>query len=136
MYKINLSKSTLFLLFPLIIFIFNKKNNYEIFLSLLLLTNIILSFLFWSNPVKNNIIHFYDGLFGKISFLIFSIYIIFIKNINYKIKLLFIIILIFSLIMFYYSNYYSKNKWCSKKHLFYHSIFHYLISCGCCIAFI
>jgi hypothetical protein len=103
---------------------------------LLLLTNIFLSFLFWSNPIENSLIHFYDGIFAKISYLLFPIYILFIKDIKYKIKLASLMLLFISSIMFYYSNINSKKKWCSYKHLVFHSIFHFLISVGCSIAFI
>ena len=132
-----LSITTLFLLFPIIIFIYNYKNNIcETILALLLLINIILSFLFWINPIEKSLIHFYDGIFAKISFILFSFYILFIKDIEYKIKLIFFIILLLSSIIFYYSNKNSKKNWCSKEHLICHSIFHILIRIGCSIAFI
>jgi len=132
-----LSITTLFLLFPIFIFLYNENQSiWEIILVLLLVSNIILSFLFWRNPIENSLIHFYDGIFAKISYILFPIYILFIKNIGYKIKLLFLIILFISSIMFYYSSINSKKKWCSSKHLVCHSIFHFLISIGCCIAFI
>ena len=118
-------------------FFYNKhKTNWEITLVLLLLINIIVSFLFWSNAIKKSLIHFYDGIFAKISYILFSIYILFIKAIEYKIKLVFLMILFVSSIMFYYSNNDSTKKWCSYKHLVFHSIFHFLTSIGCSIAFI
>jgi hypothetical protein len=133
----NLSITTLFLFFPIIIFLYNKnKTIWEYILALLLLTNIFLSFLFWSNPIENSLIHFYDGIFAKISYLLFTIYILFIKDIKYKIKLASLMLLFISSIMFYYSNINSKKNWCSYKHLVFHSIFHFLISVGCSIAFI
>lgn len=131
-----LSLSTLFLLFPIFCINNNKKNFYEIILKLLLSINVILSFLFWINPIKNSLIHFYDGIFAKISFIVFSMYIIFIKVIEYKIKLIFLIILFLSSIMFYHSNNNSKYKWGCKKHLICHFIFHFLITLGCSLAFI
>jgi hypothetical protein len=103
---------------------------------LLLLTNIFLSFLFWLNPIKNSLIHFYDGILAKISYILFTIYILLIKDIKYKIKLAFLIILFISSIMFYYSNVNSNKKWSSYEHLVCHSIFHLLISIGASIAFI
>ena len=133
----ELSITTLFLLFPIIIFLCNKnKTNWEYILALLLLTNIFVSFLFWSNPIEDSLIHFYDGILAKLSYILFPIYILFIKDIKYKIKLAFLIILFISLIMFYYSNINSKQNWCSYQHLIFHSIFHFLISVGCSIAFI
>ena len=132
-----LSITTLFLLFPIIIFLYNKnKTIWEYILALLLLTNIFISFLFWLNPIENSLIHFYDGILAKISYLLFPIYILFVKDINYKIKLASLMILFISSIMFYYSNINSKKNWCSQEHLVCHSIFHFLISVGCSIAFI
>jgi hypothetical protein len=132
-----LSITTLFLLFPIIIFFYNKNQTiWEIILVLLLITNIILSFLFWSKSIEKSLIHFYDGIFAKISYILFSIYILFIKDIKYKIRLVFLIILFVSSIIFYYSNINSTKNWCSNKHLVFHSIFHFLISIGSSIAFI
>jgi len=131
-----LSITTMFLLFPIIIFIQNdKKNIYETILACLLVINIILSFLFWTNPIENNLIHFYDGICGKISYIVFSIYILFLKNLEYKIKLIYLILIFLSSLMFYFSSKFKK-KWCSKNHLLCHSIFHFLISLGSSIAFI
>jgi len=133
----DLSITTLFLLFPIIIFLYNKnKTIWEYILALLLVTNIFLSFLFWSNPKENSLIHFYDGILAKILYIFFPIFILLIKEIHYKIKLVFLLILFISSIMFYYSNINSKKKWCSHEHLVYHCIFHFLISIGSSIAFI
>jgi len=131
-----LSITTLFLFFPIIVFTYKDNNNdLETILTLLLLINIGLSILFWINPIEKSPIHFYDGLFAKISYIIFPIYILFVKEIENKMKLLFLFVFFLSLVMFYYSNNYSKN-WCSKEHLICHSMFHFLISLGCSIAFI
>jgi hypothetical protein len=131
-----LAITTLFLFFPIIVFLYNKnKNILETGLALLLIINIILSFLFWMNPIEKSLIHVYDGIFAKISFVLFTIYILFIKDIDYKIKLISVILLLLTSIMFYYSTLKSKN-WCSKQHLVCHSIFHFLSSVGCSIAFI
>jgi hypothetical protein len=132
-----LSITSLFLLIPIIIFSFKDiKIIPEIILAFLLTNNIIISFLFWKNPTKNSRLHFYDGIFAKISYILFPIYILFIKNIDYLLKILFIIIFLLSTILFYYSNSHSKKCWCSKKHILCHSIFHILISIGTSFAFI
>ena len=116
--------TSLFLLIPIIIFSFKDiKIIPEIILAFLLTNNIIISFLFWKNPTKNSRLHFYDGIFAKISYILFPIYILFIKNIDYLLKILFI-------------NIFSKKCWCSKKHILCHSIFHILISIGTSFAFI
>ena len=132
-----LSLTSLFLLFPIIIFSFNvNKTIPEIILAFLLINNIILSFLFWKNPIKNSLLHFYDGITAKISYILFPIYVLFIKNIDYTNKIVFAITFISSSIMFYYSNNYSKRCWCSNQHILCHSIFHLLITIGTTIAFL
>uniref|UniRef100_A0A6C0BB42 Uncharacterized protein n=1 Tax=viral metagenome TaxID=1070528 RepID=A0A6C0BB42_9ZZZZ len=132
-----LSFTTLFLLFPIIIYINNpKKTVSETILAFLLFANISFSFFFWLYPTQNSIIHLYDGVLAKISYIVFFIYILFIKEIKYKFKLLFLMIFLFSAGMFYYSNHYSKESWCSKQHLVCHSLFHLLISIGSAIAFL
>jgi hypothetical protein len=128
--------STLGLLFPLAIFVMNThKNNYEKGLAFLLLINLVISFLFWLNPIQNSWIHFYDGLFGKISYLLFSIYILFIKKLEQRLKLVFLFILVSSFYAFYCSNSKSSNSWCCEEHILYHSTFHILISLGTAFAF-
>jgi len=132
-----LSITTLFLLFPIIIFLYNKnKTIWECILALLLLTNIFLSFLFWSNPIENSLIHFYDGILAKISSVLFPIYVLLIKDIKYEIKFVALMILFISSIMFYYSSINSKKNWSSQRHLVCHAIFHFLTSIGTSIAFI
>ena len=132
-----LSLTSLIMIIPLIIFSYKPyKTIHEILLAFLLLNNSILSFLFWKNPIKNSSIHLYDGIFAKISYTLFPVYILFIKDTNYIIRLIFIIAFTMSSIMFYYSNTYSKKCWCSNKHILCHSIFHIFIIIGTSIAFI
>jgi hypothetical protein len=134
-----LSITTLFLFIPILFFLNNKniENNNERFLVFLLLINISLSFYFWwREPIQHSDIHFYDGLFAKISVFIFTIYILFIKETEFDIKLLFTILLFISFYFFYYSNYYSSREWCCQEHIQYHSIFHFIISIGCCTVFL
>ena len=132
-----LSISTLLLLFPIIIFYSNSnKTILEFILAFLLTNNIIISFLFWKNPIKNSLLHYCDGIFAKISYVLFPIYILFIKDIDYFLKIIFTVIFLLSSTLFYYSNYHSKESWCSKKHIIYHSLFHILIGIGTTFAFI
>ena len=134
---IYLSLTTLFLLFPLLFFFRNnKKTIYEFGLSFLLAANLILSFSFWMRPIENSSIHFYDGIFAKISYVVFSIYILFVKHIGIKLRLFSLAILLAASSAFYYSNYYSKMDWCSDIHFLWHSIFHFLCGVGCSIAFV
>ena len=99
-----LSVTSLFFLLPIIIFLRNnKKTIFENILASMLLTNVILSFLFWTNPIENSLVHFYDGILAKISYIVFPIYVLFIKDLIPKIRIIFLIILFLSSIMFYYS---------------------------------
>lgn len=132
-----LSVTSLFLLCPLFIFV-NKmqKNIYEIILAGLLIINIKLSFIFWLNPINKSFVHKLDGIFGKISFILFSIYTLLIKNLDYIFKLIFWILMITSLYLFYSSNICSSNEWCCNNHLLCHSFFHLFISIACMLTFL
>jgi surface polysaccharide O-acyltransferase-like enzyme len=133
-----LSITTLFLFIPILFFLNNNNhNNSERFLVFLLIINISLSFYVWAiEPIQNSDIHFYDGLFAKVSVFIFTIYILFIKQTHFNIKLSFTILLVISFYFFYYSNYYSSREWGSQQHVKYHSVFHFIISIGCTTAFL
>ncbi len=110
---------------------FNKKNNYEILLVLLLLLNLICSILFWRKGTYKSIEHKIDAYLAKLSFIFFLSYILFIKEDCYKChKILSIIMIIIILLLFYLSNKYSKENWCSRKHIITHSIFHLFIMVG------
>jgi hypothetical protein len=127
--------STLLLFIPIIFFMKKtKKNIYEYFLVLLLIINIFLSCVFWKDAKKYSLIHLFDGFFGKTSLFLFTIYILYHKKNEQHI--IYLTILFLSMIAFYYSNLYSSRDWCCNKHIFYHSIFHLLISFGACYAFV
>uniref|UniRef100_A0A6C0HUE5 Uncharacterized protein n=1 Tax=viral metagenome TaxID=1070528 RepID=A0A6C0HUE5_9ZZZZ len=131
-----LSATSLFLLFPLFTF-FNKiqKNIYETILAGLLIINILLSFLFWINPIEKCFVHKLDGIFGKISFVFFSIYTLLIKDLDYIFKLICWICFTIILYLFYWSSICSSNEWCCNNHLFCHSLFHLFISIACMLTF-
>jgi hypothetical protein len=132
-----LTISTLFLIFPIFIFLIqSQKNKYEIILVSLLITNVTISFIFWKDGNKNTLLHSFDSFFAKTSYLLFSIYILFIKKLNRKVKLLSLFILGSTCFLFYCSNLKSQKNWCSQDHLFFHSIFHFLTSIGSSIAFL
>jgi hypothetical protein len=126
--------SSLFLSIPLFVFFINSKNKntytYEFILALLLFINICFSLMFWMCPIKDSLIHIYDGLFAKFSAVLFVIYVFIYKKISYSLKTLCFTILLLCILLFYYSNKYSTNDWCSDKHILCHSIFHVLVSIG------
>jgi len=133
----DLSVSTLFLLLPIFLYMIKTNHDiYEVILVILLFINVIISYLFWYTGTEHSILHIYDGIFAKISYLCFSIYIFFIKKIESKLKFISFLLLFISSILFYYSNQYSKQKWCSQKHVIFHSMFHFVVSIGTSIAFL
>jgi len=128
--------SSLFSLLPLSYFYFKKdKNNYEYVLAALLLINLILSIMFWSNPKKNGLIHKIDAFFARISILFFVIYVIFFKEIIFH-KVCFLILSSITVFMFYNSNKESSKGWCCQTHTNSHMFFHLFAFLGATIAFI
>lgn len=126
--------SCLFLI-SIIYFICNfEDNNYEILLSLLLSSNVILSILFWRKAQYKSIIHKFDGLLGKLSFIYFIFYVFLIKEDCTKChKIISLFLVIITAILFYTSDKYSKKSWCSRKHIIVHSIFH-LFAAACTLS--
>lgn len=117
-----LKYTNLLLINPIIYFLSNnskRKPKLEYVLSLFLIITIILSQLFWNNPIKNSKIHKIDAINAKIVIFSFIIYILI-----YKFKFSFLLVLFAIFISSYFSNYYSKQIWCSNKHLFCHGLLH------------
>ena len=133
--------SSLFFLIPIYVFI--KKfvlyrellSIFEYILVAFILFNIFASLLFWYNGNKHSGFHIVDGIFAKISLIVFIIYVLFFKNLPYYMILLFLFIL--SLVIYFIccSNYYSAMKWCSESHIFHHAMFHACASMGAIYAF-
>jgi len=96
-------------------------------LSILFCCNFLFSFLFWYNPIRFSLIHFFDGVFAKVTFFFFSLYVIFIKPIEIIKKNIYISLLNSAIILFYFSDYYSNMDWCSPIHIFFHFLFHSII---------
>jgi len=116
---------------------FNIVNNYEILLVLLLSSNLICSIIFWSKNKPNSIEHKIDSFLAKISSVLIICYIYFIKDDYPKYnKIIAMLIVIISLLLFYLSSKISKKEWCSRKHIITHSIFHLSVTAGYLFAFI
>ena len=129
--------SSLFVLLPLSFFYFKEdKNNYEYFLALLLIINLILSLLFWSNPIKQGLIHKIDAFFARVSLICFILYIIFLKNTTNSCKTIFLIISSIGIAMFLYGDKESSKDWCSKNHTNCHMFFHTFAFIAACCAFV
>jgi hypothetical protein len=64
------------------------------------------------------------------------VYIFFIKVCPLQLKMLFFNMFISTMILFYFSSYYSAMDWISAYHVTCHFIFHIFIGAGCLIAFL
>jgi len=99
------------------------------------LTNFMLSVLFWSTVVKPyGWIHCIDGLMARISILLVSLYIFLYKNFYQKIIFGFILLLLSA--CFRLSNNHSRQEWASPNHIFYHRWLHFIVATGASITFL
>lgn len=129
--------TSILMILPLFIFIKKEEPTIEEnILAVFLLICACLSSAFWINPVKNCRIHYYDALFAKISIFLFTIYILFMKDMDFQYKFFYLLIFSTALFMFYKSNKHSSKEWCSKRHILCHIIFHTFIITGAMFAFI
>jgi len=118
---------TIQLLFLTLYYVIYKVSTKEVpmveyLLAFLLLLVMILSQLFWKNPIKGSFIHKLDALVAKGTISCFILYVIF-----YKFNISFFIFLFALIISFCCSHYFAIKEWCCNKHLFCHGILH--ISC-------
>jgi hypothetical protein len=133
--------SSLFFLIPVYVFIkkfvLHKElmSIFEYILVAFILFNIFASLLFWYNGKKNSGFHVVDGVFAKISLIVFIIYVLFFKKIPYYMIFLFLVLLTYVIYFLYCSNYYSTIQWCSEQHIFHHAMFHVCASMGAIYAF-
>jgi hypothetical protein len=112
----------------LIIYIFyNNKNLEKNILATALFLCIVMSQLFWINPIQHSVIHKIDALVAKFSIFLFICYTLFYKKISHNAKFLYILLGVLTIFVFYRSDYFSCKEWCSDGHLFNHGLLH--ISC-------
>jgi hypothetical protein len=131
----NLVISTQFLWIPQYLFVSNpEKNMARRVLATLLGINILVSTLFWSHPIPHSIIHRLDAIFGRLSGVIFGIYMVIRPALSKKARALFFILLFDAMIAFYMSDYYSSRDWCCPEHINWHMIFHAFIASGTALA--
>lgn len=134
---VYLSMTSLLLVLPILLFLQKEDPPWEeVVLVVLLGINLLLSILFWTYPAQASLLHRTDAVFARISFLAFSIYIVFVKELDIFIKAFFVALLGVASTLFYYSNVHSAREWCCEHHLLYHSAFHSVVSAGCSIAFL
>ena len=125
MTNIYLLLSSLLVLLPLSFFYLKtNKNNYEYILANLLIINMILSLLFWSNPIKKGLIHKIDAFFARASLICFILYIVFLKKNSIFDKVIFIGLFLIGVSMFLSGDKESSKNWCSKNHINFHMCFH------------
>lgn len=130
--------SSCFLLIPIVYFLVQHRyqNVMEFILAVLLLLNLIFSIAFWCDAINGGTIHIIDAVFGRISVVLFSIYILALKPATMSLKLTFVNLFISALILFYFSSYYSSIDWISNNHVICHFVFHVFIGAGCLLAFV
>jgi hypothetical protein len=103
---------------------YSKKNINENLLGGCLFISIILSQLFWNNPIKGSLVHRLDAYVAKISILYFIAYTLLSK----KRSTTYLIVLSSLIFSAYMSNYHSKREWCGELHIAYHACVHV-----CCV---
>jgi hypothetical protein len=115
---------------------FSEKNIYEIILAGCLVITIIVSQLFWANPIKHSTIHRIDGIVAKISLILFIVYVTFYKKIDAMLFYLFLIIMVWMVYFFLLSDFNSRKEWCCNNHILYHGMSHLFCFAGSLFAFV
>jgi len=114
---------------------FSEKNICEIILAGCLVITIIVSQLFWKNPIKHSTIHRIDGIVAKISLVLFIGYVTFYKKIDSMLFYLFLIIMVWMIYFFLLSDFNSRKEWCCNNHILYHGMSHIFCFAGSLFAF-
>ena len=127
MNRILLITSALFIL-PFY-YLSESKNIYTDSLFILLLITFMFSQMFWSDPIKKSAIHIADSFIAKVTFLAFVVYTVYIGNANIN----YIFALLAIGLFFYLSHIFSRQSWCSKRHIICHGLAH--ICCAYAITF-
>ena len=148
-----LSLSSLFFLIPIVVFLRNHKPvqnslfstnvmrvDYESVLAFILCCNIIVSILCWIHPVKYSIRHLCDLALARISYVLFTIYVLFIKPFSLKMRAFALLVCLSVSFLYAVSSLYdgfSQKGWCSSMpRVIVHSVFHLVASLGCSLAFV
>jgi len=124
--------SWLFVLPPILL-----ENIQPYLITLLLVLNTLFSCLFWYDSVPNTVYHIIDGVLGKLSMTVTVMYMLCFKSNCTKIeKCMFLLCFFNSLVLFYFSDYYSSMAWLSNYHIMYHLLFHISICMGICVVYV
>ena len=99
-------------------------------LSTLLLANFATSIAFWMNPIQKSFLHTVDSFFAKLSLLVFTAYMMFIKGTSSRHRFLYAVVLSFTGIMAFFSNIFSRSEWACTGHILCHFVFHIFSNIG------
>lgn len=96
----------------------------EYILVSLLISTIVCSYWFWSNPIRNSLAHTIDALVAKLCIGTFIIH-TFSTLDMIELRLVYAIVLSYIAIMCWKSNYESTKEWCSWAHIQSHMFLHF-----------
>lgn len=132
MHSVLLVASSFLLASPTIYVFYTNGPWVEKALASMLGINAFLSIAFWSNPIKNTIVHRLDAICGRTSIVIFTAYTMFIKtNASFFAYSMYMYFLELSVFFFMCSSIESSKEWFTKTHILYHFLFHLCIVGGC-----
>jgi hypothetical protein len=136
MHSILLYTNMLLIISLIYFYLYSNKNPMETALAALLVAVIVTSQYFWRNPIRGTSLHTADAVVAKLCIFSFIIYTLFVKNgWNYT-SLLYSILLIYIGLAAWFSNHYSKIRWCSPEHVKSHAFLHYFCFLATFFAFI
>lgn len=104
-------------------------------LSALVLANFATSIAFWMNPIQKSFLHTVDSFFAKLSLLVFTVYMMFIKGATSRDRFLYVLVLSFTVIMAFFSNIFSRSEWTCTEHILCHFVFHIFSNIGLFVIF-
>jgi hypothetical protein len=129
-HELLVCSSFLFLIPVYLLICISQKGTYEFLLMFLVSCNFLFSVLFWSNPVKFSKQHIWDAFFARLTGIYIFLYVVCLKGFSLLHKLTFFLNLMSTMILIYFSDYYSSMFWCSQEHVYSHFAFHLLIIFG------
>ena len=116
--------SGLFSVVLIIYFLSDNKILEKNILASFLFLCLILSQLFWYNPIQNSFMHNIDGIVAKTNVILFFLYTLFYKKLSTNVLFLYLLLSTLSVYAFIRGKYYSYKEWCCDDHLFNHSLVH------------
>ena len=129
--------SSIGMFLPILFYIFYREYSHAYtFLSILILSNIIASILFWKNAIQHGFFHKIDAILARISFVCCLGYILLYKTMSPISLFLLGMILGITGFYLYLSNEYSCKEWCCPEHIYHHLLFHLSIPAGLMFCFI